>query len=395
MIMARCRPGALTLFFGALGLLVGVGAPQGASAQSLFSGGGLGMPADPVEARSRAMGGVQVGLPGWQISMVDPASAAGLLLPSITATVQPSTIQPAGELSGGGSRFPLVGVSYPFGRHVISLQLGSFLDQEWEVRSERSIPLGEGTVSAVDVLSSLGSVGQVRMGWAFPMTQDLAVGANIGTYIGSVEKRFRRDLDAAGLDVGVEPFFSSTRWRASGPMASAGVVWNPSALFRLAGAVEWSGDLEMDPQNEDGSERSYPMAMTVRGGGTFTLAPDLLLTLGASAADWSETAAALDDGGARDRAFSYGGGIEWTRATLRGRSMPVRVGYGSRQLPFHFRGEAVDESSFAAGFGLNLASSETIPTARIDVTVERGSRTAVSLTEEFWRGAISIRLAGN
>jgi hypothetical protein len=370
-------------------------APSPAAAQSLFSGGGLGMTAEPLEARSRALGGVQVGLPGWQISMVDPAGAAGLVLPSITATLQPSSIQPEGELSGGGSRFPLVGVSYPFGRHVVSLQFGSFLDQQWEVRAERSIELGAGSANVLDLLTSDGGIGQVRVGWAAPVTPSLFLGANVGSYVGSVERRFSREVSQPGQQVQLEPFIASNRWRASGPVATAGVIWNPSTLFRLSGAVEWSGDLSMDPQSGDGSERNYPMAMSLRGGGTFMLAPGLLLTLGVTAADWSETGAALEDGGVRDRAWTYGGGVEWTRASLRGRPMPIRVGYGSRQFPFHFDGEAVDESSFSAGFGLNLADIETIPTARIDVSVERGSRTAASLSEEFWRGAISIRLAGN
>jgi hypothetical protein len=371
--------------------------PSAASGQSLFSGGGLGLLSEPLDARSRALGGAAIGLSGWHLSTTDPAAAAGLVLSTASATLQPSSVRPDGEAEAGGSRFPQLGVSYPFNRHVFSLQFGSFLDQEWQAGARREILLSGEPVEVVDRYTSNGGIGQARLGWAMRIAPRLAVGANVGSYVGSMERHFTRELDPGGVGPGVEPYRVSGRWRASGATAAAGVAWDPSALLRVAAAVEWSGRMTLDPvAPTPGEAEDYPMPLTVRAGATFMLTDGVELTLAGSRADWSGTRDALEDGGARGTAWSWAGGAEWSGLTLMGRVVPLRLGYGSRQLPFHFDGAAADESALTGGFGVNLVQTEqALPVARLGFGLERGSRSAGVFSEDYWRVSVTLRLAGS
>ena len=57
-----------------------VAAPSQLEAQSLVARAGLGLPVEPLDARSRAMGGAGIGLSGAYLLATDPAAAAGLVL---------------------------------------------------------------------------------------------------------------------------------------------------------------------------------------------------------------------------------------------------------------------------------------------------------------------------
>jgi len=381
----------------AFALLVSTGP---VAAQSLMSGGGLGLLSDPLDARARGLGSVGTGLSGWHLLATDPAAAAGLTLPSIHATVQPTNLQIEGGFEAGGTRFPVAGVAYPFGRHVVSLQFGSFLDQEWQVQVQREIAVpgaaeGVTMVTTRDRYESAGGVGQVRLGWATRVGSSVAVGVTVGSYSGAIERRFLRELNPDQVGPDVEPFRTTGRWRASGALASAGVIWDISSLYRVAASVDWADDLRLDPVAPTaGGVREYALPMTARVGGEFVLTPGIALAAGFSRADWSDTDGDLGGDAARGTAWGYGAGIELRGPSIRGRGVPLRVGMRHQDLPFHFDGSPAEERSFSAGLGTNLAITETMPVARVDLGLERGSRDAGALSESFWRTTVSLRLAG-
>lgn len=376
-------------------LVLVLACPGDGFAQSHLNAGGLGFLTEPLDARARALGGSGVGMEGSYLLGTDPAAAAELVLPSITATFQPSTSETEDGREAGGTRFPNLGASYPFGRHVLFIQMGSFLDQDWRAVEERTLRLSDRDVDAVDTFESSGGIGQARIGWATRVGESVAVGLSLGSFVGAVERSFSREMDPEQVGIDVDPFETAGRWRSSGLVAGAGVRWSPSELFTLGGSVEWTQDLTLDPVTPtEGPEREYPMPLTVRGGGTVSLAPDFSLALGASRADWSGVDARLGGNAARDVAWSYGAGVEWARTTILGRRAPVRLGYRAQDLPFHFQGEPADESVISGGLGLNLADAATTPIARMEVSLERGTRTAGSFEERFWRTTVSLRLAG-
>jgi hypothetical protein len=376
--------------------LLAAALPAEGAAQSLFSWGGLGSPVEPMDARARGLGSVGVGLFGSELSFRDPASAAGLLLPLVTATMQGSRTSgedAGGGLSADGTRFPHIGLAYPLGERAVALvQYGGYLDQRWTLERELVIPVGGVPVDVVDAFESEGGVSTLLVGGAYVLTEWLSVGATAGIHTGSMRRTFIREFDRTQADV--NPFVSTASWSTSAPVAVVGVKLDPIRLVRLSGSVTWSGDLEADPEEgEDAEERRFPLPMEFRGGASVTLTPVLSATVGASWADWSDTGDRLNDGSGVS-ALSLGGGVEWTAGTLFGRRAPLRLGYRRADLPFRLEGEKALETSFSVGGGLLLSELEGIPVAGIDMAVERGGRSAGAFTEDFWRTTVTVRVSG-
>jgi hypothetical protein len=194
----------------------------------------------------------------------------------------------------------------------------------------------------------------------------------------------------------VEPFVIQGRWRASGTTAGVGVAWDPTQLLRVSGSARWSGGLELTPSaGAVDDERTYAIPLQLRAGATFSLTSGFAVTVGGAYADWSETGEDLTDGATRGGTWSYGGGVEWSSGQLLGRPLPLRIGVRQVDLPFHFEGEAVSERLLSGGFGLYLLETETIPLARMEVSLERGTRSGGGISEDFLRTTISVRVAGN
>lgn len=373
-----------------------VAAPFQLEAQSLVARAGLGLPVEPLDARSRAMGGAGIGLSGAYLLVTDPAAATGLVLPSVTGSYQPARSTLTDGTRAGRALFPFVSASYPYGANVFSVLFSGFLDQDWEVSSERVLTVSGGSVGATDTFRSSGGIGQARIGVARRVAEPLSIGLSLGTYTGSMERTFERVLDADDFGIDVEPFVIQGRWRASGTTAVVGAVWDPGPFLRLAVSAAWSGDLELRSAeggvDEDGT---YAMPFELRAGGTFTLAGDLGLALGVSYADWSGTGADFENEMARGAAWSYGAGVEWSAATLLGRSIPIRLGARHIDLPFTVGGDAVSERVLSGGVGLVLVEGQGIPLALLEIGVENGSRNGGAVSEEFWRTTITVQLAGN
>src|SRR5262245_45402334 len=94
-------------------------APVGA--QSLFGMRGLGVPIDPIDPRSRALGSVGTGLLGLNTSLVNPADLAGIRRRGVVAAISPffGSDEVAGQAGDvEGSRFPLVQLMYPVANPV-------------------------------------------------------------------------------------------------------------------------------------------------------------------------------------------------------------------------------------------------------------------------------------
>jgi len=353
------------------------------------------VPADALDARSRALGVVGIGQPGWYLLATDPGAAAGIALPTISASYQPTRAELDNGRSAGHARFPTVSVSYPLWGNVFSVGFASAFDQEWEVVAGRIIDLNGTEVPAIDAYRSSGDLSRVHVGWARRVAETVGVGMTIGGYVGSSERTFSRLLDSGAAGEGVEIFATQGRWRASGLVIGGGATWDPTSFLRVAGAFVWSDGLNFSPSTTlTTEERSYSIPLELRAGATATLAPGLGVSAGVVYADWSTVGEELGAGTARAATWSYGGGLEWARATLFGRAFPLRVGVRHQDLPFFFEGMPAQERTISGGFGFELVESEGQPIARLDFGLERGSRTAGAHSERFLRSTLSLRLAG-
>lgn len=376
-------------------------APATASAQSLFNAAGLGLPATPGDARSRALGGIGLGLRGTTLAGSDPAAAADFVMPTAVLTAQPSWVdfgRSDGAESGTfkGTRFPSLGIAYPAWRGVVAtLSLESVLDQRYEAESASTVDFGGTPVEVRDAFVSTGGVSQVRLGLARRLSPSLAVGLSAGRLSGSVTRRLVRTFGEGVDTTTVEPFQAGGYWSYSGVALTGGAVVTLGPVATVSASATWSSGLDAEASHDtEGASRSYDLPIQLRVGASAVLAPGLLVTGGLSTSDWSSLDEDLREGESAGSALSWGMGLELTRARLLGRSAPLRVGYRKTDLPFALGGGQPSESVWTGGLGLNLSQVGDLVRAGVDLALERGDRADALVSERFWRGTLTVRVSG-
>ena len=372
--------------------------PVAASGQSLLSAGGLGIPVDPLDARSRALGGAGIGLMGGQLLPADPVAAADLRVPSVTITLANAWVDvEEGDASStaSGARFPALGVSYPLRDWgSFTLTYGSLLDQRWETTRRQRLPLGGTTAVVTDRFFSDGGIAALRVGFGGRIAPSLAVGGSVGLYTGELTRNLTRTFDSVDVSLDVSPSQTGGFWNYSGVTATVGATVDVAEVARLAANVTWSGDVDADPSDDtSGSGATFDFPIELRVGGSGALTPGLVANVGVVYADWSSAGEPLRESSGRS-ALTVGGGLEWTRATLAGRRSPIQLGYRRSTLPFTFGSEEAVESALSAGFGIDFVQSGTTTLAGMGISIERGSREAGTLSESFFRASLTLRVAG-
>lgn len=387
----RCVLGGAFAFAG------GVAAPTPVSAQSILSSAaGIGAPTQTMDARARMLGGISVGMRGPHWTPTDPAGAARYRLPTISATAEITTESGAGEEPTGRTRFPAFGIAYPYGSNVITLGFSGVLGQEWESEVLRSISFGDGrTIQAFDRFVARGGISALNLGLARNVGSSVSVGVSGGLLLGSLTHIYTRELSPVDVGPEVELYADRGFWQSDGQTVTASVNWDVSPILRVGGGFTWSGDLNLRPSEDTlGEVVDIPLPLTIRLGAEGTLSPGLSMAASWSRADWSEAAEAVGNANAPGAVTEWGTGLEWGRGSIRGRPMPLAVGYRARDLPFSYLGDAVSERAVTGGIGLHLVDSEDIPLARAFLSLERGTRGTGTLDETFWRTSISFRISG-
>ena len=390
---ARVPPLALAFVLALAALL-----PGSASAQSLLGFRALGVPVGTMSARAAAAGNLGVGLAGAEVSATDPTAAAGLLFPTISASMQPAWGEfTLGDETGATTttRFPVMGVGYPVpaARGALSVTLSGHMEQRWVGEVPRSTPVGDADVEVNDRFESDGGTSVARIGWSQRIGDRLAAGVSAGTYLGRLDRTFDRTLDSTTVGSGVESFGRTGSWTYSGLAFAAGVSADPHDLVHVATVVEWSGDLKADPRDETSSEgAAYSIPMRFSAGATGRLTPRLHLNASVAYQDWSGAAGFDPETTAAGR-FSYGAGLEWQVVQGMQRALPVRFGYRNVVQPFRFGAADAVESIWSGGVGFDLVQAEGLRFGWIDAGVERSSRSSGRLSEQFWRATVSVGIS--
>ena len=379
-----------------------------AGAQSLTSITGLGYPILPSDARAEALGGLGIGVFGMTVPFTNPASVVDVRRRGVVVTaVTDDRTATMGNVSqsSGSTRFPLMRIIVPLGDVVVTGGYGSFLDQSWAVTRTGSVMLGGEPTSFTDILRSVGGIGQARVGVAMPLGDRLAVGLSLGSYTGRQDLTVQRRFDSTAVGV-LEPYGETRAARYSGFLAQAGIRWDLGSEARVGASVTWSGTLTADSASGVTTSREYDLPIQVAAGASAYLAPGILAAVSGRWSDWSVT----DPSGgliesevpasSRDT-WEIGGGIELDDPERRqARSFPLRLGFQYRQLPFTFVGDNPTEWLASAGIGMRIGADFNTPLARIDLTVQRGERSATggngipALEETLWRFALGVSIFG-
>ena len=383
-------------------------APATGAAQSITSVRGLGYPLLPTDARTDALGGLGIGLQGFAVPLTNPASTAGVLRPGgLVSFVTTERALSMGEQSNeiGTTRFPLIRVLYPVGDVVLSAGYGGYLDQSWGLVLEGEQVLADGTIRYEDVVESTGGIGQFELGAALPLGNRFAIGASIGAHTGGQRLTYRRSFDTTSVAL-LQPYNEEMAWQYSGLLAKVGARWDPVDLLRVGLSVAWSGTLSADSTGGRAVSREIDLPLQVAGGVSAYLAPGLLAAASGRWSDWSVARAParnpfVDATTPAVDTWEFGGGLEWDDPESRSvRSFPIRLGFQYRELPFALGDEAPTEWVVGGGVGMRVGTNAASPAARVDLSIQRGERTAggsatvAELSEEMWRVAISIALFG-
>jgi hypothetical protein len=382
------------------------------AAQSLTSIHGPGYPLMPVDARAAIMGGLGIGLHGFSVPMTNPAAAShargrGAV---VALEVTERTIAMDGaEGDVGTTRFPLMNIIFPIRGAVLTAGYGGYLDQSWAIEREGEQMIGDQPTEFSDFMQSEGGVGQFLVGAALPLGERLGVGASVGLHMGSQRVRYARRFVVEGPEQ-LDPYAEDMSWRYKGPVAQLGVRWEPIDIVRVGASVTWAGTLVGEPVDGRATRRELDLPLQVAAGASGFLVPGLLAAVSGRWSGWSvtdPTAIGVPRGGvaasapARDT-WEMGGGLEWSAPRPAAtRHFPIRAGFQYRQLPFPFAEEPPTEWFAGGGAGFRVGSDARYPQALVDLTVQRGTRTAPGagdvsdLTESMWRIGLSVSLFGN
>ena len=364
-----------------------------ASAQSLFGSRGLGVVNAPTDARGTALGGIGIALPRPGAAITNPADAIETERRGLIVAFQPSSTEletATGTAGVSATRFPVVQMLMPIrNRAVFTVGFGSFLDQNWGVRSTSELIIGTDSIDVEDRVISSGGISQARIGLAYAITDDLSVGAHGGVLAGSTLRTTSRGFGANSI--GLAPFSEDVKTSYSAPLASFGARYRIGSMVLVGASVTWIGDLNTELDDEPAGEISMPLQLA--GGASAQLLDDLLLAVGTRWTGWSDTGAV--DGATAEDVLEVGGGVEYSGISIARRVLPLRIGGRWGGQPFHFEGSAPSEYAISAGIGARLAGSEDVPAALIDFGIERGSRGDLDengIGESFWRGTLSVSL---
>lgn len=378
-------------------VLSAAGAP--AAGQSLYNAAGLGVPVEALDGRARALGNLGIGLRGGSFMPTDPGGLGRLSVSTGVMAAQPTWVDyDVNDVSGKfqGTRFPLLGLAYPLLSGMMSVQIGSFMDQRYEVTTSGVIDIGTGPIPRTDEFDQTGSISNVNFGFSRMFGQRLSAGVTVGRYSGSLVRSLTRTYgDEASPLADVDPYEERGEWSYGAYSFTAGAAYDLGSSTRIAASVQVPTKLDAEATAETrGSDRTYHLPMQYRLGASFALSPALVVSGSAQIADWSRVQDDLVGIAYAGDTNGFGLGVELSRARLLGKEAPLRFGFRRTGLPFSFDEGGAIEQVISGGFGLELSRVGDIVLASVDLAIERGRRTGAGLSENFWRATISLLASG-
>jgi hypothetical protein len=359
-----------------LGVLLPAATGAAAAQDSPFSIRGLGLVGRPVSARSAATGG------GFGLfdpaTPLNPAALGRWRAVAGWAVGAPSRrrFDAGGAASLTSTRFPVFGFATTLGQRLgAAVSIGDYLDRTWRVRTQDTVTLRGQAVPVSDESESIGGISDLRLAAAYRLSPRLTIGGGIHALSGSTRLQVTRDFDDSSYvdyrDRSVTDF--------DGLGLSLGVLANPLPYLSLGASLRLNGELEATSSTGIRAEVDMPMDLSF--GAQLLPARGVVLVATVGFSTWSRAADALEAaGGVRSRdVWSVAGGLEAEGVRLGRATLPLRLGYRWRQLPFGVAGEELAERALSGGFGFDLAGGRTT----MDLALERGSRNAGGRTESF------------
>jgi hypothetical protein len=359
-----------------LAILLPAGNGEVAAQDSPFSIRGLGLVGRPVSARTAATGG--------GFALFDPATplnpAALGRLRAVAGWAVGAPSRRRFDAGGAGSltstRFPVFGFATTLGQRLgMAVSIGDYLDRTWRVRTPDTVTLRGEAVPVSDESESIGGISDLRLATAYRLSPTVTIGGGIHALTGSTRLQVTRDFE----DTSYVDYRERSVTDFAGLGLSLGVLASPLPSLSLGASLRLNGELEASSSTGVRAEVGMPLDLSLGA----QLVPARGVVLGATVgfSNWSRAADALEAaGGERSRdVWNLAGGLEAEGVRLGSTTLPLRLGYHWRQLPFGVAGDELTERALSWGFGFNLAGGRTT----MDLALERGSRTAGGRSESF------------
>jgi hypothetical protein len=366
-------------------LLLAILAPA-VHAQGTLSTQGFGYPPGELSTRAAAMGGASA--PFDPLSPINPAALTSWGSTALYFQYSPEyrsvTVDGASD-HAMISRFPLISAATMLGdRTTVSLSTSTFLDRTWET-ARTAFEHGSSGDSAefTEHFSVAGAINDVRLGVAYQIAPRVRIGVGGHVFTG----KNRLDISRTFLDTAFASFSQNSTISYAGSAFSGGIEVEPVAGVWLAASGRLGGRVEATSGDTTLSRAHIPDEYG--GAIEFTGLSGFLFAARAQWTGWSSMSAL----GARDvtavDGWDIGVGAEVNGPTVFGGTMPLRVGYRNRTLPFSVGGREVTERSISAGFAIPGAGDRS----RLDIGVQHASRRAdVAATERAWTISAGIFL---
>jgi hypothetical protein len=344
-----------------------VALPTIARAQdSQFSLRGPGTPSRFESAGARATGGAFApfdalswmtdaplgDLRGLTASTLAIASFRDVLLDTMSATTRTT-------------RFPSLLIATPLERTnspVLAIGFGGYLDRSYRTTVRDSVLINGEMEAYDDAITSDGGMSDIRFAAAWRIRPRISIGAAFHLLSGRTRSSAARRYDDSTVYRGS---FEITDVQHTGAGYSGGVI---IGLLRGVRVAAWArSDTELKVSVDDRVRAVYDLPTTYGAGLLWSPSAQFRLAGYASSHSWS-------DGGGNNT-------LEWAAgAEVFSPLSPLRVGVRGSTMPFAPAGIEPTELAVAAGIGRPFAQGR----ARMDLTVERMIREGGDLREELW-----------
>ncbi|HEX6250504.1 MAG TPA: hypothetical protein VFZ56_03625 [Gemmatimonadaceae bacterium] len=368
----------------ALACLVCTLAPGVAAGQGNLGTQGFGYPPGQLSARGLATGGA--------VGEIDPQSAINPATPMLWgATVLFGQYDPEFrrvDVPGTGSartmiaRFPGAGVSFLFGSRVAAgLNVSTWLDRTWSTQFDYEQVIGTDTVTGTNVITSEGSISDLRVALAYAITPRISFG--LGGHFFTGENRFIHQQTFPDT-VRFSGMLETSNVTYGGIGISAGFEARIRRIWQIAASARTGGDITS--QSGDTTLTTARVPLRYGAGVTYFGLQGAQLSARAAFEEWSSLQPLGSDDVTAFDSWDFGIGADVTGPRIGRRLIMVRLGARHRTLPFGARGQKVEETSFSGGLGIPIS----VDRAMLDFGIARATRDAGSVTAPGFPGGVDV-----
>jgi hypothetical protein len=347
-----------------------------AAQDSQFGIRGLGTPGKWESVRARTTGGAFA--PFDAFSPLLDASLADVrrMSASVAGGESWRTVDPTGGTQSAlrGTRFPALVIAGPVSsRLVVGGGFATYLDRTFGVTIKDTILLRGVRQPITDVITSDGSVADLRLAAAARIWTRLAVGLGFHLLTGSTNVAATRTFaDTANYHAST----ARDQVAYSGAGGSASLLFDVSRDLRVAGWFRSDSKLKADIAGREVAQNDLPL--TYGTGVQWRAGAQAQLAATVTWRNWATVASATDS--------TVHNTVNWSiGAELGSPSSPFRFGARGGQLPFGV-GKTPTEVGYSAGLGRQFSGGR----GRLDLGLERLERKGTGLTERVWTVLVGL-----